>query len=235
MKFVIDPIIFEQFPMLQIGVIICKNLSNNGQNAAVAKLLEDIQIKIKNNLSLEELSHHPNIQVWQEVYRSFGAKPRDHRSSIENLCRLILSGVQLKQINKLVDLYNCISLKYMLPVGGEDLDKVQGDIHLTQALDSEPEVLLLGDREPRQPHKGEVIYKDDISAICRRWNWREADRTKLTAETKNSILVLEGLPPVSRHDIEEAAQELKNLIQKYCGGEITYAVMNSNNTEITLL
>ena len=44
---------------------------------------------------------------------------------------------------------NFISLKYMAPVGGEDMDKIQGDVTLTFAESNESAVLLLGDKESR--------------------------------------------------------------------------------------
>ena len=122
----------------------------------------------------------------------------------------------------------------MLPVGGEDLNKIQGDIALTVAGPSESPVLLLGDKEPRPPHEGEVIYKDDISAICRRWIWREADRTKLTPGTKNCILVIEGLPPISYKEVETATKELAESVQKFCGGKIVYDVLNVNSPTIEI-
>lgn len=120
----------------------------------------------------------------------------------------------------------------MLPVGGEDVEKVKGDVFLTFAGANEQPVMLLGDKEPRTPHLGEVIYKDDISSICRRWNWREADRTKLTEETKECILVIEGLFPVTRQEIEAATAELKELVKKYCGGEVNFNILDKNNPEI---
>jgi len=122
----------------------------------------------------------------------------------------------------------------MVPVGGEDINKIQGDVILTFAEPNESTVLLLGDKEPRSPHAGEVIYKDNISAICRRWNWREADRTKFTEDTKNCFLVIEGLPPVTTQEIENATKELKELVQKFCGGNITYKILNEKQPETDL-
>ena len=39
-------------------------------------------------------------------------------------------GKELAPINPLVDIYNSISLRYGVPCGGEDLDKINGDLHL---------------------------------------------------------------------------------------------------------
>lgn len=122
----------------------------------------------------------------------------------------------------------------MVPVGGEDTDKIQGDVILTFAEANEPAVLLLGDKEQRPPHIGEVIYKDNISAICRRWNWREANRTKFTEDTKKCFLVIEGLVPVTKREIENATKELKDSVQKFCGGNISYVILDEKKTETSL-
>lgn len=232
MKFRIDSKIFEKFPESNIRVILAKNINNKIVVTEIQELIRSEEKRIREQSSLEILMQQPKIAVWQDAYRAFGAKPKDYKSSVENLYRLVLGGVDLRRINNLVDIYNFISLKYMLPVGGEDLDKVQGDIVLTFAGPNEPSVLLLGDKEPRPPHQREVIYKDEISAICRRWNWREADRTKLTEETKNCILVIESLPPVIKEEIELATKELADLVQKFCGGEIISRVLDESNTEV---
>lgn len=234
MKFKIDHEIFGKFPNLTIGVIVAKNINNSGTPEEVQKEIRIQENDIREKYNTETLSQNPKIDVWRRAYSSFGAKPKENKSSVENLYRLVLQGVKLRHINKLVDIYNLISLKHMVPVGGEDLDKIKGDIVLTFAEPNEPPVLLLGDKEPRPPHAGEVIYKDDISAICRRWNWREADRTKFTEGTRNCLLVMEGLPPLTRQEIENAIRELKDMVQRFCGGNVSYEILDENKPEINL-
>lgn len=233
MNFKIDRKIFERFPGLTIGFVICKDLDNSGNPEEIQKKIRNQENNIREKYSAETLSQTPKIDVWRKAYSSFGAKPKENKSSVENLYRLILRGINLRHINKLVDVYNLISLKHMVPIGGEDIDKIQGDVILTFAESNEPAVLLLGDKEPKPPRAGEVIYKDNISAICRRWNWREADRTKFTEDTKNCFLVIEGLPPATKQEIENAAKELKNLVQKFCNGNIVYKMLDEKQAEIS--
>ena len=230
-KFKIDHRIFEKFPGLTIGVVICKNLDNSGSLEEIQREIVVQESSIRGRYASETLSQDPKIDVWRKAYSAFGAKPKENRSSVENLYKSVLQGTDLRHINKLVDVYNLVSLKHMVPVGGEDTDKIQGDVILTFAGPGEPAVLLLGDNESRPPHAGEVIYKDSTSAICRRWNWREADRTKFTEETKNCFLAIEGLPPVTSHEIELAAKELRDLVQKFCGGSITYKILDEKQPE----
>jgi len=215
----IDPRIFERFPGVYIGVIVARSVNNAKSHPEIqAELLAEAE-RVRNELNLETIAQDPRIAAWREIYRGFGSKPSEYRSSIESLCRTVLRGNEVRSVNTLVDLYNLISLRFMLPAGGEDLNKVVGTVQLTLAGSNEPAMVVLGEDAPEQPYEGEVIYKDDIGTICRRWNWREADRTKLTEETTDCILVLEGSPAVGREEVEKASQELAALLQKYCGAE----------------
>ena len=233
-KFKIDRRIFEKFNGLAVGMVIAKGIDNSGLPEEIQTQLREQEARIRASLNSETLSQEPKINCWRAAYSAFGGKPKENRSSVENLYRLVLKGGELRHINKLVDIYNLISLKHMVPVGGEDTDKISGDIELTFAGPAEPPVFLLGEKEPRPPHAGEVIYKDSVSAICRRWNWREADRTKFTEETKNCLLVIEGLPPVTRAELESATSELKELVQGLCGGAINYAILDATTSEIEI-
>lgn len=234
MKFKIDHKIFEKFPNLTIGVVICKNLNNSGTQEEVQKEIREQENNVRAKYNIETVSQTSKIDVWRKTYSAFGAKPKENKSSVENLYRLVLQGINLRHINKLVDIYNLISLKYMLPVGGEDLDKIKGNVILTFAEQNEPAVLLLRDMNQDLLHPGEVVYKDDSSAICRRWNWREADRTKLTEETQNCLLVIEGLPPVTKEEITKATEELAGLVKKYCQGIIRVRILDKYEKEIEI-
>jgi len=150
------------------------------------------------------------------------------------LIRRVVKGYQLPHINLLVDLYNMISLRHIVPVGGEDIDRMEGDVELTFATEHEASVRLLGETEERSPRPGEVIYKDKISAICRRWNWKEADRTKLTEHTNQGFLIVEGLPPVDSTLVEKAIDELSVLVERYCGGQVGKGIVHSGNPTMIL-
>lgn len=226
--------LFTAFPDVVLGVVIARGIDNSGENGEVLAALRREEERVRRELAGIQVSEHPWVAPWRVAYRAFGAKPKDYPSSIENLLRRVLKGHTLRPINPLVDLYNTISLRHLVPVGGEDLDAVEGDVLLTRAGDDEPPVLLLGEPEPRAPRPGEVIYKDDLGAICRRWNWKEADRTKLTPATRRAILVVEGLPPVGRNAVDGAVQELAGLIRTHCGGEVRTELIDRDRPGISL-
>jgi DNA/RNA-binding domain of Phe-tRNA-synthetase-like protein len=189
---------------------------------------------IRKNYEPETLKDQPKINAWREAYRAFGAKPKKYTCSVENLYRMILEGIKLNHINKIVDIYNYISLKHMIPVGGDDIDKIDGNITLRFAEGTE-NFVRLNSEEVDHPKTGEVIYTDNKEVLCRRWNWRECDKSKMTEDTKNVTLVIEGLSPTSREDVETAVSELSELVEKFCGGNLSKYILNKENTYLSLI
>lgn len=234
MNLIISDAIFNDFPDVILGVVILHDIDNSQSRSEITEMLQQAEARLPSKFGNTPVIEHPYIATWREAYRKFGAKPKDYPSSVENLTRRVLNGATIGHINNLVSLYNTISLRHILPVGGEDLDKVVGDVLLTRAGDNEPAVFLLGEKEARAPRAGEIIYKDEVGAICRRWNWKEADRTKLTQETKNAFLIIETLPPIARDTVEIAIHELADLAKQYCGGNVSIAFLDKDNREIKL-
>jgi len=225
MKLEIDNKIFEKFPDVNIGILAAKGIDNKGTNEEVFDLIKEREKEIRTSFNTETLSLNPKIECWRKAFSSFGAKPKKYKSSVENLLRIILEGNSIRHINKIVDIYNYISIKHILPLGGDDTDNVAGDIKLTLARGDE-KFVELNSEEVKNPKPGEVVYKDDKEILCRRWNWRECDKTKMTEETKNIVLVLEALPPVTKGELENAIDDLKELIKKYCNGEMSTFILN---------
>ncbi len=219
-RLIIDPCIFEEVPGVRVGVLAAHGVDNAIGDPEIGALLAETQRRVAEDLAGTVVVEHPRIAPWRDAYRRFGAKPKKYRSSIENLVRRLGKGNPLPSIGPLVDLYNVVSLRHLLPVGGEDLERTAGPIRLTFAGDDEPPVRLLGERHERPPHAGEVIYTDDRGAICRRWNWKEADRTKLTPETRHAVLVIEALPPAGEAELTAALDDLARLIGRFCGGRV---------------
>lgn len=220
MQFRVDQGLFQTFPELTIGVVIATGIDNRGVGQpAVAFLREQVEA-IRSTWSHNRLETDPRIASWRKAYRTFGAKANKHRCSIESAIRMILDGGEFPSINKAVDVYNAISLKHCVPAGGDDLDRVAGDIVLTFANGDE-RFVPLNSSDSMPPKPGEVIYRDGEDVLCRRWNWRECDKSKMTALSRNLCLVVEGLPPVSAQDVERISAELSEAIERFCGGSTT--------------
>ncbi|MFC1655419.1 B3/4 domain-containing protein [Patescibacteria group bacterium] len=228
MNFKINSNIFQTFPGFIDGIVVVRNIDNSGTNSEITDLLRQIEKQTQELPGVGSVNDYPKIAAWREAHKKFGSSPKKYAPSIQALFRRVYKGGQLPNINKLVDLYNYLSLKYVIPAGGEDLDACNDDIELTFADGSE-EFVELGSTDNNSPEEGEVVYKDSKGVICRRFNWREADRTKLTDQTKNAVIVFEALPPSSREELEKALNEMKELVLKYCGGEAEISILTQEN------
>ena len=191
MEFIIHREIFNNVTGLKVGVIVIENADNT---VDIGDFVEDEFTKtagyIRSKFDGVELAEYPVIKKWREVYRGFGEKKA--RSSIESLIRRVAGGKDIYNINPLVDIYNLASLKFELPCGGEDTDAMDADLELTFA-DGNEKFIPLGGVEEEHPSEGEIIYRSGDTAVCRNFNYRESDVTKLTGETKNAIIVFEDI------------------------------------------
>jgi DNA/RNA-binding domain of Phe-tRNA-synthetase-like protein len=231
-KMIIEDAIFEMFPETQIGIIISKNIKNDEVNESITSLLREAEKQVQDNYTGTAILDLPEMKTWRETYKKFGAK-KGRRVSIETIVKRVLKGDKLPAINSLVDVYNAISLKYMFPCGGEDLDQMEGDLRLALADGTEP-FMTIGSDENDPPKEGEVVYKDDTGCVCRCWNWREADRTKLTEDTKNAILVVESLESNREGELKEALESLSKLVNVLLGGTTKIQVLNKENREMEI-
>jgi lysyl-tRNA synthetase class 2 len=233
MKFCVDDLIFDKFPELYLGVTIAKGIDNSDSPDKLWDLIRDRQKTIRGTMSSDTLSQYPRIATWRQAYSAFGAKPKKYKSSVESLYRMVLKGIDLRPINAIVDIYNYISLKHMVPLGGDDTSRIEGNIELRFAEEGE-RFQALNSEEVELTKYGEVIYADEIDVLCRRWNWRECDKTKMSEATKEAMLVVEGLPPVGRGDVETIAEELCRLVQTFCGGESRFEILHREKAETVI-
>lgn len=212
----IDPRIFTTYPDLLVGTIVCSGLTNGSAPAELTSLLREAESALRTRIpDAEALKAHPNVAAWQAAHRAFGSNPNKYPPSVQALAKRVVNGKELPTISALVDAYNVVSLRHLLPVGGEDLGRCVGDVVLTFAEGGE-DFTPLGEEGSAPPEKGEVVYRDDAGVICRRFNWREAARTCLTHDTTDAILVIEALPPVTCGELDDALGELQELVERFC-------------------
>ena len=231
MRFVIHDDFWQLFPDARIGVVIARELAfTQAERPEIAALLADAAATAAAALG-DDIAAHPAIAPWRRAYQTFGVKPSKYRSSIESLLRSARAQ-RVRSVNPLVDLYNTVSLTHLLPCGGEDLAAVRGDIRLELASGGE-HFVPLGSQEVEPPQPGEVIYRDDVGVICRCWNWREAERTKLTPATTDAFLCIEALSPSSEPQLRAACVALAALAHTHLGAHTTMELLSRARPTIT--
>ncbi|EPA1254889.1 B3/4 domain-containing protein [Enterobacter bugandensis] len=160
-----------------------------------------------------------HLSGWDEVFKAFGAKPKRTPCSATALRKRVLKDCSLPSLDPVVDIYNAVSIRYAIPVGGENLAAYSGAPRLTLADGSEPfDTFKEGEPVVEHPEPGEVIWRDDLGVTCRRWNWRQGIRTRLDSQAQSMWFILESLPSMPLAALEEAGQELVNNLQQLMPG-----------------
>lgn len=160
-----------------------------------------------------------HLDAWSEVFKAFGAKPKRTPCSVEALRKRVLKDGTLGSIDPVVDIYNAISIRYAIPVGGENYAAYVGSPRLTLAEGREPfDTMKDGMPAHEFPDAGEVIWRDDIGVTCRRWNWRQGVRTRLDSEAQQMWFILESLPAMPLSALEEAGDRLIELLKQLMPG-----------------
>jgi len=160
-----------------------------------------------------------HLAAWDEVFKAFGAKPKRTPCSASALRKRVLKEGTLPPLDPVVDIYNAVSIRYAIPVGGENLAAYNGAPRLTLADGSEPfDTVKEGQPGMEYPEVGEVIWRDDVGVTCRRWNWRQGVRTRLDSQAQTMWFILESLPAMPLAALEAAGDELVSNLQRLMPG-----------------
>lgn len=207
---VIDPAIWALRPDFAALSLVARGARNGPSDAAGAALLAEACRATADGPGWAAA----HLEAWREAYRGFGAKPQRTPCSAEALRKRAQRDGGLPPINRLVDLYNALSVRWAVPIGGEDLAAYEGPPRLVRATGDETfETLANGEPATEHPEPGEVIWRDDRGVTCRRWNWRQGPRTRLDLPTTEMWFVIERLEPMPIEALEAVGRELAEGIR----------------------
>jgi DNA/RNA-binding domain of Phe-tRNA-synthetase-like protein len=213
MIFSVESKLFSIFPALEIGVLFCEIENKRYGEDRLEAVLEEI----RTNFPYENPQGHPHIKVWRDAFNKLSIPASKYYSSIESLLRRALKGGPFPRINPVVDLYNAISLKYLVPMGGHAIAPIEGNISLCFAEGGETFVPMEGG-EPEVLDKDEVIYKDEKEVLTRRWVWRQCNKDKVTVETTSVFIPIDVMEGLSRGLCREIMDDMEqSLVQNGYG------------------
>ena len=196
----VDPAVLQLRPDYRALLVVVLEVGGGTSDQVSDAALAEAERAVRDGeVSLE----HLHVQAWREAFRAFGAKPQRTRPSVEALVRR--AGDGLPRVDRLTDLYNAVSVRHVVPLGGEDLDAYAGPLRLVRAGGEEPfATTASGEDVVEHPEPGEVVWRDDDGVTCRRWNWRQCTRTRLNPRTQDAVFVLDALAPLDDGALDAA-------------------------------
>ena len=202
------------FPDLLISVSEVGPITVRRKDPDVEKMKREIEAEARKIFDIEDLKDIPTIRLLRDFYWKLGIDPTKTRPSSEALIRRILNDREIPIINTAVDNYNIASIRTLLPFAGFDKDKLVGDLHLRFANEGES-FLGIGMDKPVILTGKELVFEDEESLVAI-YPYRDADRTKITLETKNVLLIACGVPGIDKARLDLSLSFALGLTEKHC-------------------
>ncbi|MDA8218313.1 MAG: tyrosine--tRNA ligase [Dehalococcoidales bacterium] len=231
MRFGISKEVFDLFPDFCVGVVVAVGLNNRDGSAAAE--LQQAVMEARDSLVHLPLADDPSQKAWAAAFARLGIDHERFPNAAEALLRRVGEGEQIPSINPAVDLGNTVSLRYRLPVGAHDLDRLHGDF-VVRVSGGGDAFTPMGETESEPVPAGEVVYADAAEVRTRRWVWRLGERAKVTAASQNIFFPIDGFVGVNDEAVRQAAADLASLVEQHLGAQVTTFFLDRANPTVDL-
>lgn len=190
MRLKIAPGIFRKYPQVEVGWLTA-DIHPVPMDPKVEQWKGSLAAWLSSRgITLENLSSCPEVARWRQVFGSMGVKPSKYRCSLEALLRRALKENSLWTVNSVVDLYNCVSVQTLSPMGAFDLKKVSGDIELR--FGREGEIFSpLGKSDEETVTSEHVVYADSEKVCCWLWNHRDSRLVGIDENSRSAVFFVD--------------------------------------------
>lgn len=216
--------VLEKFPDLRIGVALIKGVQvsecNDDLEALKTRTVEELMQRYQ-GINLGGLER---VKAYREIYRAFGADPGKRTPSAESLLKRIANGRGLPTISTVVDAYNLTSAETLIPMAAYDASRLAWPVELRFAHDGEV-LEPIGGGEAQKIEAGELVYADQSRVICWDFNHRDADYTRITAETTDVLLLVDGCGVIPVEEVQDALDTATSRIIRYSGGTLVFSTL----------
>lgn len=225
--------VFQVLPTVCFGVVVAEGIGQDGAGGRALALLRQATAEARAKMAGTKPKEHPGLVCYREAFRKLGFNPNKFLSSVEALVTRVAKGGELPDINPVVNLVNAMSLKYLLPMGAHDLDRMTGDIEVRFAGEGEL-FTPFGETEPEGVDPGELVYADAQEVRTRRWIWRQGDKAKVTPASRRVFFPIDGFEDVNREAVLAARDELAGWLADLFGARVGTFYLNAANREVSL-
>ena len=191
------------------GIAIEAWVNNTAYSKELWQEIDAFTQRLRAESNVDDCKEQYAIAATRTAYRRCGKDPSRYRPSAEALRRRLLRGLELYQIDTLVDIINLVSLQTGYSIGGFDADKIAGN------------ELVLGIGREGEPYEGIgrgvlnidglPVYRDNIGGIGTPTS--DNERTKIDLSTQHLLVIINGYS--GARGLQEAADLTLDLLKRY--------------------
>ena len=165
----------------------------------------------------QDLHADPVLEGFHVLHDHAHVRRKHNVPAPMTLIKLLTKRGDAPYINKVVDIYNTVSMETRLALGAHDLAHVEGNVTL-RMTDGSERYVPLGAREPVAVAAGEYAYCDDANEVLCRLEVRQVNKTATTPATTDAFFIVQGNKATSDEYVSAGAYALVAELTRHCGG-----------------
>lgn len=223
----IENALFKLVPEFTLGVITYHDITVSELPQLVRGRFHYFQDEKMLNLKDITISELNGVRKWRETFKAIGTDPSRYRPSHEALIRRLKKGERLPDVHSAVDLNNYFSLKYSMPMGIYDMEKINGNVTMTIGKDEDHYEGING-RDVNMTNK--LLTKDLEGAFGS--PIVDSRRTMVTPATRHAIHILYFVPGTGEEEALKKLNIITEAMTHIHGGQALCHVLDAQNTEM---
>ncbi|MDQ0176482.1 B3/B4 domain-containing protein [Bacillus chungangensis] len=220
MDVMIDSSICRTIPQFKVGLIHYTNI----QVAQSPQMLRGRFRLFQESLFLELEDKHiadlPNVKEWRDIFKKTGKDPNRYRHSAEALLRRMKKQSFLSSVNSAIDVNNFFSLKWQMPLGIYDCDKINGNTIQLRIGEENEEYEGINGRSISLQHL--IIACDERGGFGS--PFVDSVRTAVGTETTEAVQIVYLTSSFPNDEIDALLHSLKTMFIQMNGGEGTISI-----------
>ncbi|NMH71461.1 hypothetical protein HF078_00010 [Bacillus sp. RO2] len=217
MKVLID----ESVTLKKYGIIMYNDISVSSSPQMLKGRIRLFQESLHLDLEDKDMKDIPGVAEWRSVFKETGIDPSRYRPSVEALYRRIKKGQFLEPFNSAVDLNNFFSMKYEIPFGIYDAEKIVGDVTVAVGDETASYEGLNG----REIKLAKMLHtRDEVGPFGS--PFVDSRRTAVSEESTSAMHVVYFKPSMENAECEEMLAAISEMFLQVHGGTSEYWVLD---------
>ena len=212
LEITIDENLKRLWPDAVLGCIQCKVKVHESPDALLAEIdsfCKELQASVEN---VPAITKRKKISATRSAYKAFGKEPSRYRNSAEAMCRRIIQGKGLYQINNVVECNNLFSIRTGYSLGAYDISKIQGTITWKVA---EENAHYQGIGKDQINVEYLPVFSDAQGPFGNPTS--DSTRTRITESAQEILMVIFGFS--GQDNLAQDLESLAVLLKTYCQAE----------------
>ena len=214
MNIVIDESIKSVMPACRLGYVVVNDIIVRGTPPALAQEFGQLQAEVEKIYKLDILKTVPRIIAVRSMYKKLDFDPTRYRPASEALVRRVLRNKGVYVVNSAVDVNNFCSMKFLMPFGLYDIDKINGNI--MYQLASAGSYINIAGKEVSAQGKPFLVDQDGVFGNPT----SDSRRSIVTLATKNILSVVYADEEIQDVALQEILDFTADMLVRYNGGTI---------------